>query len=316
MTLRFTVLASGSAGNASLVQVDGFAVLLDVGLGPRELETRLRGAGQSSDCIRAVLLTHTHSDHWNDRSLAWLARRKLPLFCHPDHHGVLQQYSPGFRKLLAAGLVHPFEGGETLALSPNLRVLPLPVRHDGGATFGFRLEGPTDLFGRAAVLAYAADLGTWNDELVEQLRDVDLLALEFNHDVSLERQSTRPAALIARVLGDDGHLSNDQAAALLRAVLARSAPGRLRHVVQLHLSQDCNRPALARRAARDVLRELSHTVRIHTAEQHQPGKPVLLVADAPIRARRRATAAMPTPSPAAGVEVQRWLPGLAPEEEG
>jgi phosphoribosyl 1,2-cyclic phosphodiesterase len=259
-----------------------------------------------------MLLTHTHTDHWNDRILGWLARRKLPLFCHPEHHPALGRDSAAFARLLKAGLVRSFQPGEALALAPNLRCLPVAVRHDSGATFAFRLEGPADLFGRAAAVGYASDLGTWNDELVEHLRDVDLLAVEFNHDVEMERRSPRPAALITRVLGDEGHLSNDQAAALLRAVLARSTPGRLRHLVQLHLSRECNRPALARRAARAVLAELGHSARIHTAAQEQPGKPVRISPHSPSRPRRqRASAAAP-----AVVAPQPWLPGLEPEALG
>src|SRR5437868_1727405 len=137
MTIRFTVLASGSAGNASLVQVDGFGVLLDVGLGSKELEERLRGAGHSPADVHAVLLTHTHTDHWNDRSLGWLARRKLPLYCHLDHHPVLTRASPAFGRLFKAGLVRNFKEGEVLEVAANLRCLPVPVRHDSGATFGF-----------------------------------------------------------------------------------------------------------------------------------------------------------------------------------
>src|SRR4051812_22848573 len=97
MALRFTVLASGSAGNASLVEVNGFGVLLDVGLGPRQLAGRLAAAGASWQDVRAVLLTHTHSDHWNDRTLTYLHRRGIPFYCHPEHHEILEAYGPGFR---------------------------------------------------------------------------------------------------------------------------------------------------------------------------------------------------------------------------
>jgi phosphoribosyl 1,2-cyclic phosphodiesterase len=297
MTIRFTALASGSRGNASLVQADGFGLLLDAGLGPKDLGERLREAGHSLAGVGAVVLTHTHSDHWNDRILGWLARRQLPLYCHLSHHEVLGRYSGSFAKLLAAGLVRPYAAGEELRLPGGLRCRALPVRHDGGETFGFRVEGPADLFGRSAALGYVSDLGTWDEKLAADLADVDLLAVEFNHDVELERASRRPAFLIARVLGDEGHLSNDQAGALLRAVLARSAPGRLQHVVQLHLSEDCNRPALARRAAREALVGHRFAVRVHTAEQHRPGKVLRLEPGCDRR-------------PRPGRPEEPWLPGV------
>jgi phosphoribosyl 1,2-cyclic phosphodiesterase len=310
MALRFTVLASGSAGNASLVEVDGFGVLLDAGLGPRQLSARLTAVGRSWSDVQAVLLTHTHSDHWKDRTLAHLRRRGTPLYCHPEHHIVLLTYSPGFAELREAGLVRSFEPNAELELAPNLRCRPFPVRHDGGATFGFRLEdGPPRLFGQGAALGYAADLGCWDDEVADVLAEVDLLAVEFNHDVALERTSGRMPRLIARVLGDDGHLSNEQGASLVRAVLERSAAGRLRHLVQLHLSRDCNRPALARAAAGPMLAELAPTAELHTAAQDAPGV-TLHLAGGPATSPRRPHRLAPKRRPAAPAWTQQFLPGL------
>src|SRR5262249_58433243 len=105
------------------------------------------------------------------------------------------------------------------------------------------------------------------DELADALADVDLLALEFNHDVGLERSSGRSPYLIARVLGEEGHLSNEQAANLLREVLRRSPPGRLRQLVQLHLSRECNRPHLAPETAQWGLTARPHPVVGPTARQ-------------------------------------------------
>src|SRR5262249_15557877 len=146
--------------------------------------------------------------------------------------------------------------------------------------------GRADLFGEATSLAYLADLGCWDAALVQALRDVDLLALEFNHDVEMEYASGRQPSLIARVLGDEGHLSNVQAAGLLREVLRLSAPGRLRHVVQLHLSRDCNHPTLAATAARKILAAVAHPVEVHTASQDEPG-PTLQLGSAAGGKRRR-----------------------------
>jgi phosphoribosyl 1,2-cyclic phosphodiesterase len=308
MALRFTVLASGSGGNASLVEAEGFGVLIDAGLGPRQLAARLAAAGAGWPSVRAVLLTHAHSDHWKDRTLAHLRRRRIPLYCHPGCHSAVSLYSPAFSGLAADGLVRPFAAGEEFALAPGLRCRPLPVRHDGGPTFGFRLSGAPDLFGDAPALGYVADLGSWDDALADALADVDVLAVEFNHDAAMEYASGRSPRLIARVLGDEGHLSNAQGADLVRAVLARSASGRPRHVVQLHLSRHCNHPELAREAARAVLAD---GVGLHTAEQDAAGA-TLHLGDAGNGARRK----RPPASSRGGSRRVRlgvmhpWLPGL------
>jgi phosphoribosyl 1,2-cyclic phosphodiesterase len=304
MGLRFTVLASGSGGNASLVEAGSVGVLIDAGLGPRLLATRLKAAGLSWDAVGVVLLTHTHSDHWKDATLAEMARRGIPFFCHPDHHTVLRTYSDGFLNLTAAGLVCSFAAGEDFEPAPGLRCRPLPVRHDGGATFGFRLEGAPDLLGNKPALGYVADLGCWDEDLAAGLAGVDLLAVEFNHDVHMQYASGRMPRLIERVLGDDGHLSNEQAAGLVRAVLERSPAGRVQHLVQLHLSRDCNLPALARAAAKAVRDGLAAPFEIHTAEQNAVGTTLSLKA-AGVPARRR-TARRPA-------AAEPWLPGFEGE---
>jgi len=302
MGVRYTVLASGSGGNVSLVESDGFGVLIDVGLGSRELTRRFADAGLSWSAVQAVVLTHTHTDHWKDSTLGHLHRHGIPLWCHLGHYRGLSAYGEGFARLLADGLVRPFDEHRPFDLCNKLRCTPLPIRHDAGPTFAFRFEGAADLFGPAAALGYAADLGCWDDVLADALSDVDLLAIEFNHDVDLERSSGRGAHLIARVLGDEGHLSNVQGAALVRTALGRSASGRLRHLVQLHLSRDCNRPALAQAAARPVLEELAPEAGLHTADQFTPG-PTLSLARPP---RRRAAARRRRGPAATG---QAWLPG-------
>lgn len=308
MGLRFTVLASGSAGNASLLEADGFAVLLDVGLGPRQLASRLAAVGAAWRSVRAVLLTHTHADHWKERTLALLRRHDILLYCHADHLAELAAWSNAIADLQAAGLIHTYQADQDLVISPGLRCRPLPLRHDGGPTFGFRFETAHDLFGVPASLAYVADLGSWTPDLAGALLDVDALAVEFNHDAGLEYSSGRAPRLIARVLGEEGHLSNEQAAALLREVLLRSAPGRLRHVVQLHLSRECNRPRLAAAAARHVLDTLACAAELHTASQDRPG-PVLTLGTAGARAPRkvapvRAAGDSPRRRPATG----GWFP--------
>jgi phosphoribosyl 1,2-cyclic phosphodiesterase len=256
MSARFTVLASGSSGNASLLEVGGFGLLIDCGLPPRELGRRLAVVGRGWEHVSAVVLTHTHGDHWNKFTLAQLAKLRRPLIAHPRHHDQLagrEEYAP----LAAAGLTRRYESGRLLELAPGLTALPVEVPHDADPTFGFRFDGP------GWAVGYASDVGQPTPALAGALAGVDLLALEFNHDVALQRASDRPPLLIKRVLGTHGHLSNAQAADLSRAI-DRTAG--LRWLVQLHLSRDCNRPDLAAAAARSAVPRAA----VVTAGQFEP----------------------------------------------
>jgi phosphoribosyl 1,2-cyclic phosphodiesterase len=268
MAVHFHVLASGSAGNCSLLEIDGFGLLIDLGLGPRQLAGRLPAIW---DRVHAALLTHVHTDHWNENTLNHLAKRRIPLYCHAQHSAALRPENAAFAALADARLVRHYRAAVPMTIDTSIRCEPISVPHDGGLTFGFRIEATRNLFGQSWALAYATDLGSWDGNLAARLADVDVLALEFNHDVGMQYASGRSPHLIRRVLGDRGHLSNLQAASLLAEVLKRSAPGRLKHVIQLHLSRQCNRRELALDVADAVVRKHGAVLRLHTAEQDTAG---------------------------------------------
>ena len=274
---RFTVLASGSSGNSAFVEAGGFGLLIDAGIGPRLLSSRLAVIGRSLKNVQAVLLTHTHSDHWKERTLAQMRTHHVTLYCHAAHFDFFASTSSAFETLRQADLVRQYTADQPFALPQGLQCLPIPIPHDSNPTFGFRLDGSADLFGDAWGLGYAADLGTTPGYLIEAFRGVNVLALEFNHDEEMEKRSGRPWPLIQRVLGNEGHLSNRQAAATLGDVLKTSAGSRLRHVVQLHLSRQCNRPGIAQSAARKVLADLDFPVALHTARQDETTRAIELI---------------------------------------
>jgi ribonuclease BN (tRNA processing enzyme) len=263
--VQFAVLASGSKGNATLIQAGGAGVLLDVGIGPRALAHRLASVGSSWQRIGVALLTHTHGDHLDDATLQVMSRRRVVLYCHEGHRAELRSL-PGFRALEAAALVRSY-GDEPFLTPAGLWVEPVPLWHDSGPTFGFRLEARTRRSARPVAVGYVADTGCWSASMVEALADVDVLGVEFNHDVAMQRGSGRSPALIARVLGDRGHLSNAQGADFVTAVLARSRLGTVRHLVLLHLSQQCNEPHLALGVARSAIRPTGRRVVLHAALQ-------------------------------------------------
>ncbi len=291
---RFTVLASGSAGNCSLLEMGGFGLLIDCGLPPRELGRRLAVIGRGWEHVSAAILTHTHGDHWNRYTLAHLTKLRRPLFAHARHHDALEDREE-HQVLAAAGLVRRYEAGVELALAPGLTALPVPVPHDSEPTFGFRFVGKSSA-GEWAV-GYASDVGEPTPALLAAFAGVDFLALEFNHDIALQKASGRPPLLIRRVLGSLGHLSNAQAAEFSRAV-DRTAG--LRSLVQLHLSRDCNRPELAVAAGRAA----APRAEVVVAGQFEPTK-VFTLTPCPADARRQPRAAASHLVPA-----QRALPGL------
>jgi phosphoribosyl 1,2-cyclic phosphodiesterase len=264
MTARLTILASGSAGNSALVDCEGERWLIDLGLQPKELDARLAAVDAEWSQIRGVLLTHRHSDHWTPKSLSRCWTSRVPLHCHRDHVPVFRLGCPDFRDIERERLFRPFVGERSITISASWKCRPFRVRHDGGATFGFRFESSQSAF------AYAADLGCWDNGLLERLLNVDLLALEFNHDPDLLRQSRRPPWLVNRILGDEGHLSNAQACELIGKVLKQSDADRLKQLVLLHMSRECNSPELAATSARTALEQVGSDAAVFAAEQHEP----------------------------------------------
>ncbi len=315
MTARFTVLASGSGGNASLLELDGFGLLIDCGLHPRFLTARLQSVGASWERVSAVVLTHTHTDHWKDATLADLRSRRIPLYAHPKHFAHLERVAPSFATFNAAGLAREYADGRLIELAKNLTCLPVRVSHDSVPTYGFRVDGhdttaPAEtpvLQGPAWSIGYAADLGCSSPELIDAFAGVDVLALEYNHDELMERNSSRPRFLVNRVLGDMGHLSNGQAAELTATIAGRSGEGFPGHLVQLHLSKDCNKPELAAVAGREALVGLNPATQVITAKQDVAAKTIVLARrpNSATRAAARVKRAAPK-----RVTVQPSLPGF------
>ncbi len=274
MSVQFAVLASGSRGNATLVRGRGAGLLIDAGIGPKAMGERLESVGATWSRISAAVLTHTHGDHVDTGAFAEMARRGVTLYCHEGHRQALGT-DAGFRKLEEARLVRHYDDGPFL--TPNgLRLEPIELKHDGGPTFGFRIEASSGRRQRPVSFGYLADTGCWSETMVESLADVDLLGVEFNHDVALQKSAPRPGFLIERNLSDRGHLSNIQGAELIRAVLARSRPGTVRYVVLLHLSEQCNQPHLAIQAAGEAIQAAGRSAQVHAARQ-SPAFPNLWV---------------------------------------
>ncbi len=237
--LRFRNLASGSGGNATLIEATGRGartrrLLMDCGLSLRQLQLRLQAAGTCASELDAVFITHEHSDH-KGCVLALALRERLPVWMS---EGTWQAMgAPDFD-----GLLRIARDGEPIDLG-GLEARPFAVPHDAREPLHLRCsDGATHI-------GLLTDLGHVSDQVVAQLQGCHALLLEANHDPQLLDGGRYPAFLKRRIAGPLGHLPNHASAELLRAVQHSG----LRHVVAAHLSAHNNQPALAQAALAGAL---------------------------------------------------------------
>ena len=248
--LRFKSLGSGSSGNATVVQARSTAsithLLVDCGLGIRHLDKRLGQAGMLAEQIDAIFITHEHGDHigcarqlaLRERIPVWMSHGTYTAIGEPDFDGLLR----------IARDSQPIEVGA-------LQVRPFTVPHDAREPLQLTC---TDGGDRLGILT---DLGHATSHVLAQLAGCGSLLLECNHDPEMLAASSYPPFLKRRVGGAYGHLANGAAAEIARAVHASG----LKQVVAAHLSEQNNRPDLARRALAAAL-GCSDTD-IHVADQ-------------------------------------------------
>ena len=236
--LRFRSLASGSSGNATLIEgSDGLhrtRVLVDCGLGLRQLIARLAVEGIGPADLDGIFITHEHGDHIGCAPML-VARYGVPLWTSAG----TAQYAAFAGLESALNLVRD---GQVFAIG-GLQLHPFTVPHDAREPLQLRC---TD---GERVLGLMTDIGHVTGHALAALAGCHALVLESNHDVELLAQSRYPDFLKRRVGGQHGHLSNVQAAAALGAL----HHDRLNTVVAAHLSERNNRPELVSRAFAAVL---------------------------------------------------------------
>lgn len=235
MTVRVTSLASGSSGNALLVQADCGALLVDCGLSQRAIERHLSHFGLRPSDLAAILLTHEHGDH--TLSAGPLARRyRIPIVANRPTCGALGEALSGVE------LIELATGEQAVVGGCVVRSFPLP--HDAAAPVGYTLEVG------GWCLGVAVDLGSWDEPVVEGLRPADLVVIEANHDRERLRFAPYAWPVKQRIYSALGHLDNLEAGALLARL---GADGRRRTAWLAHLSEQANSPQIALRAVHGVL---------------------------------------------------------------
>lgn len=229
--MRLCSIASGSSGNCIYVGSDKTSILVDAGISGKRIENGLHELELETRDMDAILVTHEHSDHI--KGLGVLARRyEIPIYTTAGTKAALEQMTTLGK--IPQGLIHtispdlPFNIGD-------LTVKPFHIFHDAAEPVGYRIENE----GKAA--AVATDMGHYDDYIIDNLKNLDVVLLESNHDVHMLEVGSYPYYLKRRILGENGHLSNETAGQLLCQILHDN----IREIFLGHLSHENNYEALA-----------------------------------------------------------------------
>ena len=228
--MRFCCLGSGSEGNGLVVEAGSTRILIDCGFGIAETVARLARFGIAPESLSAILVTHEHADHVGGVP-RFAARFDLPVWLT---YGTLFALNG---RLEAVRRIHAFDSHEVFLVG-DVEISPFAVPHDAREPVQFVASDGVHRLG------LLTDVGMSTPHVVASLSGCDALILECNHDPDLVTSSDYPPSLKARILGRHGHLANDTAAELLRALDCT----RLQHLFAAHLSAQNNRPELARAA--------------------------------------------------------------------
>ena len=259
--MKFASLASGSGGNAYVVESQGKLLLIDCGICHRELKKRLEAVGFCIDDICGVVVTHEHTDHVKGLAVFHKRHPDIPFYANLMTAEAVESLCNSL-----AGTFTIFENGMPFGIGP-FEVAAFSIPHDVCDPVGYMVKAD------GATYFHATDIGSPLDSIGVKLRDADIATLESNHDIVLLNSSARPESLKARIRGPRGHLCNEDAAALVR----RFASPRLRHISLAHISSECNEPLMAQRVMLSTLAEINRTdISLEILSQDEPGEIVEL----------------------------------------
>lgn len=234
--MRLCSIASGSSGNCIYVGSEATHLLVDVGISGKRTETGLNTLGITGKDLDGILITHEHADHIS--GLGVIARKYgIPIYATPGTIDAIQKSSSIGK--IDQSLFREVKEDVKLTIK-DLTVNPMRISHDAAQPVAYRIS-----YGNKKV-GICTDLGVYNDYTVECLKGMDALLLEANHDVNMLQVGPYPYYLKQRILGDRGHLSNENSGRLLSRILHDG----LENIILGHLSKENNLPELAYEAVR------------------------------------------------------------------
>lgn len=254
--LNIYTLSSGSKGNATYIQSNKSGLLIDCGLSRKTLLERMDAMEIDASCVTAVILTHEHTDHLKGIRLA------CDYFCAPLYLTAQTHRCLRDKKDLLPSIkeIRTFEAGSTLQIG-DLSIRTFSTSHDAIDPIALRIENEGEAVG------FATDLGKINPVAQRHLSGCDYLFVEANYDENLLRNSSRPEYLKRRILGERGHLCNDDTLNALESLVGEKT----RFLTLGHLSDECNSHELVNELFAKKLIDLKRKeITLNTARADRP----------------------------------------------
>lgn len=225
MSLFICSINSGSNANCYYVGNHDEAVLIDAGLSCRETEKRMKLLGLAMDKVKAIFVSHEHSDHINGiNSIS--KKHKLPVYITPSTHKQSGLY-------VEQELINHFEHNKPVAIG-NLTVTPFTKYHDAADPYSFVVSN------EKVNIGVITDIGHACKEVIKAFKKCDAVFLESNYCEDMLSNGSYPYHLKKRISSNEGHLSNTQALELF----LKHKPKHLQLLILSHLSQNNNKPEI------------------------------------------------------------------------
>ncbi|MBV1710125.1 MAG: MBL fold metallo-hydrolase [Erysipelothrix sp.] len=238
--MKYYSLASGSKGNCFVVQTNESTVVIDCGSTKKHLINSFTKIDINYTQVDALLITHGHIDHVSQAKLFV----NIPIFSP-----VAFNNGQGYQQVVP---FMPFHINE-------LTITPIPLSHDSEVTVGYIIE---DAYEK---MVYITDTGYIKNTLIPIIKDAHYIVLESNHDPEMLMNSRRPHGIKTRILSDNGHLSNQACAEVLKKIVSLKT----KEVVLAHLSDEANSAAIAFKTSFDLLSSLGYFPVLKIASQFE-----------------------------------------------
>lgn len=254
MSLRFSVLASGSTGNAFYIESKKEKILVDAGLSGKQLDGLFQKAKLNPQDITRILVTHEHSDHI--KGLGVIARKyNLPIYANEKTWKAME------RSLGKLSIDQKFVFGlEKVETFSDMDIESFGVSHDAAEPQFYTF------YSNGKKVALVTDLGYVSERIKKTVEDADAYIFEANHDVDMLRMGRYPWSVKQRILSDVGHVSNEDSGLALADVIGNNT----KRVYLAHLSQDNNMKDLARMSVSRILEERGIQIEICDTDPKEP----------------------------------------------